>query len=254
VARAVRQRRPSARPKAKPNSNDVSKKLTERKLAWIAAGGPVAHANAMAIVSFFESHLNDQVVNSIGATGAWQIYPGNESAKTLRGNAKQAVAKFKAAKALPGGTGYEPWKSSEGGWGPIIDKRTGKVDGLIANRLGLRFDKTTAQEIATGPVGDALAKGANALKPMVALGELAIGLTELLLTPEGWRRVLKVGLGSVILLWALNQLSKSIFDVNPVGRTVRTAAGVTGAGKVGSAVAAKTAAATGGKVAGRISG
>jgi hypothetical protein len=72
------------------------------KRLWISAGGPSNVANVAAAIALAESGGNPSIVNSIGATGLWQIYgnpfPGN--AKDPLTNAKMAVAKYRGAHGL----------------------------------------------------------------------------------------------------------------------------------------------------------
>lgn len=227
----TRQRRPSPRRRPRQRRTDSARySPLDRKLLWIRNGGPAKYANAMAIVSVFENRSGDPtVVNSIGATGLWQIYNGpntdTERLKNPDANARAAVKKFRDAKRA-GGTGFEPWVSSKGGWGPLVDEKTGKVNEDAARSAGIEFGKSFLEGIASGPLGDAINTAIKPLEPLAAVGELALGLTELLLTPEGWRRLLKVIIGGVVLLWALNQLSKSMFDVNPARGARRAATAV----------------------------
>lgn len=185
----------------------------------------------MGLVTLPESAgIDDRVNPNGGATGLWQLYPGGEQYKNPRTNARAAVAKFKEAKRA-GGTGFEPWKSSESVWGGWVNKESGQltVEGIkqISKFPGLKKGDTGGLfggNPLGGPIGQPIEDAINkALDPMKAIGEFFVGLTELILTPEGWRRLAKIILGGAILLWALNQLSKSIFDVNPAGGAVKRA-------------------------------
>lgn len=227
---AIRQRRPSPR-----RSSIRPAHFTPADVAglWRRNGGPKKYANAMATVSALgENRSGDpNVVNSIGATGLFQIYPGGERYKNPDTNARAAVAKFRAAKAR-GGTGFEPWKSSEGSWGSAVDKKTGKVDGIVSKQLGLTFQKSGAEAFATGKIGDAIAGAIKPLEPLQTVGQLALTLTNFLVDPNSVRRLLKITIGSVILLWALNQLAKAMLDVNPASGIRKTATKVAAKGVI----------------------
>lgn len=73
---------------------------------WVQAGGPKNVADTAAAIALAESGGDPNIVNSIGATGLWQIYNGNgevPGAKDPMTNARMAVAKYKAA------GGFSPW-------------------------------------------------------------------------------------------------------------------------------------------------
>jgi hypothetical protein len=88
------------------------------KRLWISAGGPSNVANVAAAIALAESGGNPSIVNSIGATGLWQIYgnpfPGN--AKDPLTNAKMAVAKYRGAH------GFTPWTTYTGADTPNHEK------------------------------------------------------------------------------------------------------------------------------------
>lgn len=81
--------------------------LKQAAQLWVQEGGPQSEAAMAAVVAKHESGLRTDVVNSIGATGLWQIHPGGEQYKDPHVNARTAVAKFKAA---GGRWGPNPWQ------------------------------------------------------------------------------------------------------------------------------------------------
>jgi hypothetical protein len=220
--------RPSARRPRRPNLSGLTKKgkatPLELKLLWISAGGNPKYADAMAYIggeTGIEGSGDIDVVNEIGAVGPWQILGPvhGVSTRALQNpwtNARWAVKLFNADKRA-GGTGFGPWKASEGKWGKVINQETGEVKEGALEFAGLDYKPTGLQKAAMA--------GDDLLEWTKAVGELAVGLTELLLTPEGWQRIAKVVIGGVVLIWALNQLSKAMFGVNPA-KTVRKAAPV----------------------------
>lgn len=71
---------------------DFSKQQLMR--LWVRAGGNPGMANLMAAIALAESGGNSQIVNSIGATGLWQIHPGGSQYLDPLTNAKTAVYKL----------------------------------------------------------------------------------------------------------------------------------------------------------------
>lgn len=78
---------------------------------WIQAGGDPKVAPTAAAIAQAESGGDPGIVNSIGATGLWQIYgnPFAGNAKDPLTNAKMAVAKYKGA-----GNKFTPWTTYTG--------------------------------------------------------------------------------------------------------------------------------------------
>lgn len=62
---------------------------------WRAAGGPANMARLMGAIAMAESGGDPNIVNSIGATGLWQIHPGGDQYKDPMTNARTAVMKYR---------------------------------------------------------------------------------------------------------------------------------------------------------------
>lgn len=191
----------------------------ELEALWIAAGGPRDQAQTAAAVSLAESGGYEKRPNASGdgGLGLMQITPAEKDSDKALPNMRQAVRKWKAAggKKDPHGAWSNQW----------VAYANGSYKKFV---IGAAPDKTLLESLASGSIGDALVKP---LTGLAAIGKLALGLSELLLTPEGWQQIIKVIIGGTILVWALNQLSKSMLGVNPAS----------GARKVATAVAVKKA-------------
>jgi hypothetical protein len=61
---------------------------------WTQAGGPAGAASLMAAIALAESGGNPSIVNSIGASGLWQIHPAEPGDLNPLTNAQIAVRKF----------------------------------------------------------------------------------------------------------------------------------------------------------------
>jgi len=200
----------------------------ELKAIWIAGGGNPDLADLMAYVAEAESGGRANVRNSIGATGLWQIYNGPNTDPALKDpilNAKAAVKKLETQ-------GLDAWVSSKNTWARKVNpddvaKTAGKggpLGGLAA--LGNVGDAVDAVgKAVTSPI-DAV-KGA--VEPLRDIGQFFVGLAELILTPEGWRRILKVILGGTILLFGLSQLTKAMNGPRPIRAAARAGTRATAA-------------------------
>jgi len=216
--------RPRAQRRAAPRRSATRKaqySFPELQSLWIAAGGDPDKAEVAAAVAMAESRGRSRARsrNPSGGTnrGLWQIDDGSHEDSTFDplGNARAAVRISKNG---------EDW----GAWEAFVKGRHKPF------LVGKAPDKSLLEKLATGPVGDVGAAITKPLDPLVNLGKVAIGFGELFLTEAGWRQIAKVVIGGALLLWALNALSKSIFDVSPA-RGVRRAATSTPAGKAAGA-------------------
>lgn len=92
--------------------------FSQLRSLWIEAGGPGgATADIAAAIALAESGGNPNVVNSIGATGLWQIHPGGRQYLPPKANAAAAVAKYKGA-----GNKFTPWTTFTGADTPNHEK------------------------------------------------------------------------------------------------------------------------------------
>ena len=80
--------------------------LSKAQLAalWIRAGGPRGVANTAAAIALAESGGDPKIVNSIGASGLWQIHPAEPGSLNALQNARQAVRKYSES-------GWRPWEA-----------------------------------------------------------------------------------------------------------------------------------------------
>jgi hypothetical protein len=63
---------------------------------WDQAGGPPSYASLMAAIALAESGGNPSIVNSIGASGLWQIHPAQAGDLDPLTNARMAVGKLRS--------------------------------------------------------------------------------------------------------------------------------------------------------------
>jgi hypothetical protein len=100
----------STRTTTRATASAASGHYTAPELAalWIQAGGPASVADTAAAIAIAESGGDPGIVNSIGATGLWQIHPGGPQYLPPMANARAAVAKYRAA------GGFTPWTTYTG--------------------------------------------------------------------------------------------------------------------------------------------
>ena len=112
---------------AAPGSGTLS--IAQLEALWIQAGGPASAAYNMARIAIAESGGQVDIVNSIGASGLWQIYPAQAGSLNALTNAQQAVAKYEAS-------GYYPWISDPVAAGLIASGVTRAQGGLVKGYAG----------------------------------------------------------------------------------------------------------------------
>lgn len=211
ATRAVHRRPPARRVRSATRKAHYS--FPELEALWIAGGGNPRKAQLAAAIAMAESRgaTAAKSANPSGGTnrGPWQVddvsHPGTpDPTRDILGYTRAVV------KISKNGTDWSQWQTfAEGTYKPFL---TGEAP-----------SKSLLEKLASGPLGDAAALIEKPLQPLEVIAQFFAGATELLLTPEGIRRFAKIIIGGTILLWSLNQLSKSVLNVNPAG-SVKSAA------------------------------
>lgn len=167
---------------------------------WIDAGGKVEDAKMAAAITRPESGGRVDVVNSIGATGLWQIHPGGDRYKNAWNNAKAAVAK---RRAKPNTWGPNPWAVCNDGACSNLAGEADKID-LPGGKLHLPDVPGIPDPLA------GLAGVASALRNIgeVFLGwwQLQLEIAKRLFSPEAWIDALKIGAGLILIYMGLKRL------------------------------------------------
>jgi hypothetical protein len=181
---------------------------------WVQAGGPPGVADTAAAIALAESGGNPSVVNSIGATGLWQIYNGNgevPGAKDPMTNARMAVAKYRGA-----GNKFTPWTVYTGADTPGHAKtytqylgRSGYTGGATPNVKLPGSVQTPRPKITTA----ALERGQSGSPNRTALGRKRPKATGKLFTqalrpadPQGQANLMR-------LFWIANRRNKILDDI-----------------------------------------
>jgi hypothetical protein len=208
---------------------------------WIDNGGAKEWAVPMALVAWAESGGQSGCVNQIKATGLWQIYNGpNTNTHALQDpdtNAKAAIAKFKAGHLAP-------WVSSKGAWGKWFDASNQKVttDGWSAIQdSGVKsgenfldslkalnpFDSERGLSLSTPDLIKNPIEGL--IQPVKDIANTVVAIGDFIVHP---RRLLKLVIGGVLLMWGLSTLSKSLGGPHPARAVSRAARGTAPVGAV----------------------
>jgi hypothetical protein len=129
VVKRVAQTLTSAPDAGNTSAGGTYDKAALRRL-WVRAGGNPSQAGLMAAIALAESGGNPGIVNSIGATGLWQIHPGGNQYLNPLTNAKTAVAKL-------GSQGLSAWEAyTDGGYRQYLQKGGAVGGGLRARQHG----------------------------------------------------------------------------------------------------------------------
>lgn len=113
---------------------------------WVVAGGDPKMATTMARIAIAESGGRESIVNSIGATGLWQIHPGGAQYKNPLTNARTAVQKLRTQ-------GLKAWEVVTKGMvsgvttGTTSDADVGALGGGGMTFTDTAVDKPSAEDI-----------------------------------------------------------------------------------------------------------
>jgi hypothetical protein len=157
----------------------------------------------MTAIALAESSGNPEEVNSIGACGLWQIHPYEEGCLNPATNAKQAGQKFASQ-------GYGAWTTYKTGAYkvelPLVETSlreagaAGKSTAEGVGFLGIGVGPNVAPEAS-----ETVRKAAEAAVSWTGeLGEIL----KFLSSSSGWLRIGKVILGGVVILIAIEEISK----------------------------------------------
>lgn len=194
---------------------------------WVRQGGNPAKAREAVAVAECESGLDD-AASSYCCHGVWQMHEMHTSlqcARSLACSTKKAVSMSK------NGTDWSAWDchpDSRGRTGPMpeVDERffanlktpLGEIplpgpDLDFTNPLGPLNPINPLEGIPGIPgVG-----GGGSLADFLALPAFFKGLGELILTPQGWVRIGKLGGGALLIVWGLRVIVKQSTGTDPIG-------------------------------------
>lgn len=160
---------------------------------WVDAGGDKNDAPMAAAITRPESGGQVDIVNSIGATGLWQIHPGGAQYTNAWNNAKAAVAKRRASK--------NKWGPNP--WAVCHDAKCSNLQSQ-ADAIAAHMKHLDVGGVSVPTPGQAVDSVGNAIAAVVKpIGDFF----KIVSDPATWIRIGKVLLGAIILLFVVNQLS-----------------------------------------------
>lgn len=200
--------------------------------AWARNGGRKAAIPTAVAIVMCESGGDDDA-SSFCCHGAYQLHQDHTAISCAR---NIDCATKRAIELSNNGRDWSAWDchpDSRGRTGsmPTVDARFARYQRKFTNlgdTLGDIFGPSLPGGIPgapdiSSPLDDVL--GLGAIKDAVeAIAKFFVGLGELLLTPDGWKRLAKIGGGAIIVLWGLNVLMKQTTGTNPGGTVRRIAA------------------------------
>lgn len=181
---------------------------------WVDAGGSEEDAPMAAVITRPESGGRVAVVNSIGATGLWQIHPGGEQYKNAWNNAKAAVSKRKGA----GKWGPNPWAVCRDGACSNLQSQADALAKKIARRGGLNLPPSSVTGSGGGLLPDIgipnPLSGLDAIASAIRnIGEALLGILKIYLEvlrkiadPQTYIDALKIFGGIILVYMGLKRL------------------------------------------------
>jgi len=208
---------------------------------WIANGGNPRKADTYSAIVMAESGGDSNAQNSIKATGGPQILLSAHPDVSEACAKNPACSTKKSIEISNNGRDWSPWvtytsgayESFVGGSGfgrgkPTPNKRKAKAM-LVDFKIPFAPDvPLPGPDFGFGGGGDIIGKGAGAVAEagIPGISEIAgavqgvnaffTGLGELILTPEGWLRVAKLGGGSILIFWGLRVIVRESTGTDPV--------------------------------------
>lgn len=181
----------------------------ELEALWVAAGGNPNSKNIMAAIAEAESGGKSWEVNSIGATGLWQIHPGGTKFLDPLENAKEAVRKFNTQGISGAWVTY-----NEGTYQKFLVGNENISTSPSSSESHTPKIPPTGLEDPLGEVGRVAGeiKGLTGVAPKVGggLGIIGKGISWLD-KKENWIRIFEVIGGGVLLAIAV----KELFHIEP---------------------------------------
>lgn len=207
--------RPQRAPTRTPHIHSRGKQqfsAPELQALWIQAGGDPAKANIAAAIALAESggRTGPGVHSSNPAgginRGPWQIWSGNPgSSDDPLTNAKTAVRMSK------NGTNWGSWETYA----------TGAYKKFLGSGVTQQDQSTTFQGGSLkGAVSDTAGQIGRIADVFGTAGNF-------LLTQQGWRRILKVVIGGVVIIYGITLLAKNLAGVDVAAPLNKAAGGVT---------------------------
>lgn len=203
-------------------------KLTKSQMAMYAAAAGFTNPRVMAEVGWAESGGDTKVVNSIGATGVWQIlqplhvksHPTWTTAwlQNPLNNARAAKVLYDADKKA-GGNGLRPWEDSRlkgngGGWGKAIGGSG--ADKAIFDDWNDPFDLWDEEKWGPAPpspweglTGETPPESLDQAGGILDIAQLGVKAAEWMSNPRNWVNVLYVVIGGVVVVGALSATVRS---------------------------------------------
>lgn len=160
---------------------------------WVDAGGKEEDAPMAAAITRPESGGSVDIVNSIGATGLWQIHPGGPQYKNAWRNARAAVAK---RRAKPHTWGPNPWAVCHDAACSNLAAAAALV-GKVQDEGGILPDSIPSPS----DVGDGVAGAITAVFEPIG------SFFKIITDADTWIRIGKVLLGAILILLAINYIS-----------------------------------------------
>ena len=214
---------------------------------WVKNGGLPSKTRAAVATVMCESNGDTSATSPVGARGGWQFMPGTLASDSCARDPDCSTRE--AVKLSNRGRDFSAWDCH-----PDSRARSGYDTGDATYERIFAELKTPLGDIPlpgpdldfTNPLGPLNpinplegvpgipgVGGGGSLQDFLALPAFFKGLGELILTPEGWLRIAKLGGGALLLIWGLRVIVKQSTGTDPIGTAKKAGEAV------GMAVAAK---------------
>lgn len=196
--------------------------------AWVRNGGRKAALPTALAVALCENETLDDDASTWCCHGVWQLHRDHTQISCAR---NLDCATKKAIQLSSNGRDWSAWSchpasySKEHGDPGAQTRFASKKQEADSFLDDFRQGIDPFGFFGIAPEGEGLLEpgGGGSDGPLIpnwvpnleAIAQFFVGLGELLLTPDGWKRLAKVIGGAIILLWGLNVLMKQTTGTNP---------------------------------------
>lgn len=197
---------------------------------WIKNGGLPSKTREAVATVMCESGGDTDATSPVGARGGWQFMPGTLASEKCARDPDCSTRE--AVKLSNKGRDFSAWDCNPDS---VARSGTSTGDATFKNYMvDLKLPGPIPDIPLPGPDISPFPKGvdqaANAIgNPLdtfhefISIAAFFKGLGELILTPEGWLRMAKLGGGSILVFWGLRVIVRESTGTDPVKAATNTA-------------------------------
>lgn len=197
---------------------------------WIKNGGLPSKTREAVATVMCESGGDTDATSPVGARGGWQFMPGTLASEKCARDPDCSTRE--AVKLSKKGRDFSAWDCNPDS---VARSGTSTGDATFHNYMvDLKLPGKIPDIPLPGPdfspfpkavdqAAGAISNPLDTLDSFISIAAFFKGLGELILTPEGWLRIAKLGGGSILVFWGLRVIVRESTGTDPVKAATNTA-------------------------------